>query len=176
MGDSYRTWRRRGIGAMLQVVVGILLVSILGLMLFTTETTTQAEIRQSLTDSSVSYDSKMRLMNLYETSYMVPFEQNPRLIKTMSFACQYAEEPSWVYSSSDELPIRYEVDEYVRDYLDRTFHQEYFFYSECDPHNETRRLEIGERPPEDQEEVMVAQLEMPQAYENRTEAYLYRWN
>ncbi len=160
---------------MLQLVIGILVVAILALVLFTTQSTTQAELRQSLTEASVVHDSKLRLMNLYETSYIVPEDQNPRLIKTIAFACAYAQPPSWVYESSEQIPIRYEVDEYMEDYFDRTFYDNYYFYAECDPNNQTQRLEIGEEPPEDLDEVLVARVEYPQPYENKSEAYLYRW-
>lgn len=169
-----RVVRRRGIGSTLLVLIAILIVSIFGVMLFLTNASTTAANIESLASSSLAYSSKLRLLNLYETAYIAPFEENPRMIKTLSYACEYGEPPGWTYKTSDPLPIIFEPDDYIERYFDTTMPGNYYFYVDCGNDGE-RRLESGSPPPADEERVLVSRIEVPLPYENRTEAFLYRW-
>lgn len=166
--------RRLGVGTMLIVLIGILIASIMGVMLFFTQASTTAENIESLASSSLAYNSKLRLLNLYETAYVAPFEENPRMIQTIAYACAYGEPPGWTYKTSDPLPIIFEPDDYLERYFDATMPGKYYFYAECN-RNGSRRLASGSPPPDDEERVLVSRIEIPRPYRNRTEAYLYRW-
>lgn len=164
-----------GIGVTLIALIGILIVSVVAVILFFNQATTTAENMESLASSSLAYNSKLRLLNLYETAYIAPFEENPRMIKTISYACQYGDEPGWTYTMSDPLPIIFDPDDYLENYFDTTTPGNYYFYVDCGNGTASRQLEMGSPPPDDADDVLVSRMDVPLPYRNRTEAYLYRW-
>ncbi len=168
---------RTGQGASLQVMFGVIIVTALSLFLFVTQTSTTTQNVETFIESASGFQARALLLPLYDISYMVPAEENEELATVLSYGCEYGDQARrhrYVLSESDQ--IVFEPERYLERILNRTVTGSYYFYVDC---NETApggvRLEAGTEPPDDVENILVTQMDVPLAKNNRTEAFLQRW-
>lgn len=171
---------RKGIGSTLKLLFGVIIVAIMSLYFFYNFTTTTEENVEALSSASLAFDSKTRLLNMHETSFIVPIEENPRLMTSISYGCEYGNKTEgFRYTSSKPVPVTHEVHDYLQQYFNETFYGNYYFYVECNDNarneEEEKLLEIGRPPPQDAEDVLSSRAEIHLPRGNMTYAYLQRW-
>lgn len=154
-------------------LLGVLLVSVFALFLFVTQSGNQAENLKTLITTDASFNSETELRNLYSRSVPLPNGNRISIARTITYGCSYGDKSrgySFRLSESEKTIVN--TEEFLERYLNESLGSNYRFNVQC---NETRSINIGEKIPENPDNIVASNIEMPMAQENRTQVTLQRW-
>lgn len=178
---------RKGQGSTLQVVAGIIIVSVLILVLFITQSTTSAETLEQSAQSSQVFRTNIYLGNTLATSYYLQNYDNLDMDVAISFWCKYgdnniligttqqADSPAESLSPVEQI----QVIPYLQRLLDRTVENNYRLEIDCNPKAEAfnkRTAALGEQLPSS--DIYSAETVIPDQTNtnHRIQVLLYTWN
>lgn len=155
---------------MLKVVAGVLVVAVMGVVIFLTQTTTRQGTTERLASSSADLNSRLILNTIYESSYIVRHPDKIDLAMAASYGCSYGDPDKGHRFNISRLFHTPPMERYLDKYISPASGNVYLVVK-C---KSGENIEIGE-PPEGEENVVVTEMELPLARRGRTEVLLYRW-
>lgn len=165
---------RQGLGEMLQLMLIVLLIAIVALLLYDTQTRATTDTVDVMADTTTVYGGHLTLQNIHDLSLIVPHQQNPDLISVMIYACAYGDaDEGYEYTISPSAPIQFQTEEDIQAVLDETIPGNYYLKLPCDE-EEKHVITFGEEPPQTAE-VLGAPIRVPLPRGGTTTALLYRW-
>lgn len=172
----------KGQGSTIQVMVGALIVAILSLFLFITQTSSTAETLQNVGRTSETFSSRATLLNLKTLTVASERSDNPTVGKLISYTCEYSEDGTIQpvgqqdYSSeSYDAEEEFDTFAYAENYLDTAITGNYHLKVDCGIENGEERIFYVNDPPPEEATVLASQLSIPKAESGMAEVFLYRW-
>ncbi len=173
----------KGQGSTIQVMVGSLIVAILVLFLFITQTSSTAETLQDVGRTSESFSSRLVLLNLKSLTVASERSDNPTVGTPISYACEYSYDGTLrpvgqqqYISESFEAEEEFDTLAYVENYLETAIDGNYHLRIDCGIENGDRKVFQVNDPPPDETDTLVAQLNVPKAENGVVEVLLHRWS
>ena len=165
----------KGQTSSLYTLLGVLLVSVFALFLFTTQAGNQAQNLRTVSSADISYTTQLELRTIFNEEISAPNGNRIEMSDLIMYACAFGEESNQykVEIMADEEIIIENPPKRLERHLNRTIGNNYRMTADCG--SEDKEIVSGRKVPDNTQRLISSQIRIPLPSGNETGVILKRW-